>query len=256
MTKYKITLEFLKKEHLINNKTLRVIARENNIPEGSIFYLADRLGLKNRDRNKTNKLLFSKFLDEKRIINLYKNNTMKQIANKIDSCPANICKILKRHNIKTRQKGSWESGWNTKDLDKRKLMSSKQSITLKNRIVNDTKLRQVYKDALKKGNKFLIRKKNHFETRIESLLPKDYKYVGNGKFWIEGFNPDFINTNGCKKIIEAYGDYWHNLPTYKERDIKRLKMYKKYGYKTLIIWQHELNDLSTLKEKISQFTRA
>ena len=111
-----------------------------------------------------------------------------------------------------------------------------------------------YKNTLlSKLRKSYCHKQNKFEKAIASLLPKDYKYVGNGKFWIEGFNPDFVNTNGCKKIVEAYGDYWHNLPNYKERDIKRLKMYKKYGYDTLVIWQHELEDIVNLKNKIKDF---
>ena len=68
-------------------------------------------------------------------------------------------------------------------------------------------------------------------------------YVGDGSFWLtrntQSFNPDFLN-NKIKCIIEVFGDYWHNLPNYKETDIERLQIYKKYGYETLVIWEHEL----------------
>jgi len=98
---------------------------------------------------------------------------------------------------------------------------------------------------------------NRPETNLNSLLnilfSQEYKFVGDGKVIIDGFNPDFINCNGQKKIIELYGDYWHNLPGYKERDIRRLKSYKKYGYQTLIIWEHELKNLNRIKEKIKNF---
>lgn len=88
---------------------------------------------------------------------------------------------------------------------------------------------------------------------LNNILPNEYKFVGNGKIIIDGFNPDFINVNGQKKIIEHFGDYWHNLPEYKKRDKARLKAYSKYGYSTLIIWQNELNNLKKVKEKILEF---
>jgi len=88
---------------------------------------------------------------------------------------------------------------------------------------------------------------------IKLTLPKEYKFVGNGKVIIDGFNPDFININGKKKIIELYGDYWHNLPGYMERDKRRLKSYKKYGYKTLIIWEHELKEPEKVIAKVMEF---
>lgn len=70
-----------------------------------------------------------------------------------------------------------------------------------------------------------------------------FNYMGNGKIWFTwknmNFNPDFLSKNP-KHIIEVYGDYWHNLPKNKERDIKRLKTYSKYGFRTLVIWEHEL----------------
>ena len=39
----------------------------------------------------------------------------------------------------------------------------------------------------------------------ECKLP--YKYCGDGSVIIGGLNPDFINTNGEKKLIEVFGDY-------------------------------------------------
>lgn len=260
MNKYNLTLEFLEKEHFVNNKPLRIIAQENNISEGSIFYLAKKLGLKNRTREESNKLFFIKNIDKEVLYKYYitENKSIKEIGEILKVCPVTIWKRLKEFHISIKPNG-WKEVWN-KGLDKNDprviAKAKKQSKTLKKRIANDSKLRQTYKEALEKGNKFLIRKKNKFESKIEKLLPIDYKYVGDGKFWIEGFNPDFINVNGCKKIVEAYGDYWHNLPNYKIRDEKRLKMYKKYGYDTLVIWQHELNNLDTLKQKVSRFIRS
>jgi very-short-patch-repair endonuclease len=121
----------------------------------------------------------------------------------------------------------------------------------------DTKLRfknEEYRNrVIEAQRKGMVIRPNKPEKILSVLLNKDYKYVGDGSFIINGFNPDFINCNGQKKIIELYGDYWHNLPDYKERDKCRIKSYKKYGYKTLIIWEHELKNLRQLNNKLIKF---
>ena len=88
---------------------------------------------------------------------------------------------------------------------------------------------------------------------LNKLLPKAYTFVGNGKLIVNCFCPDFVNKDN-NKIIEMFGDYWHNREDNKIRDKKRMKMYKKHGYKTLIIWQHELETLK-LKRKILDFNK-
>lgn len=100
-----------------------------------------------------------------------------------------------------------------------------------------------------KKNKINISEKK-LQRILYNTLPKEYKFVGNGKLVLDGLCPDFINCNGQKKIIELYGDYWHNLPSYKERDKRRIKTYAKYGYKTLIIWEHELENLTKVENKL------
>lgn len=104
--------------------------------------------------------------------------------------------------------------------------------------------------------KLIHKSPNKLETIIDkllnTLLPNKYKFVGDGTVIFDGLNPDFINIK-AKKIIEFYGDYWHNQESYKIRDKRRLKTYKKYGYKTLIIWEHELKDLDKLNTKILNF---
>jgi hypothetical protein len=101
--------------------------------------------------------------------------------------------------------------------------------------------------------------KNIPETKLEFLLqqilPNEYKYVGDGTFLIEYFNPDFINCNGQKKIIEMFGDYWHTIPKVKKRDYIKFGVYKKYGYKTLVVWEKELQNLPLLQEKILNFNK-
>jgi len=67
-----------------------------------------------------------------------------------------------------------------------------------------------------------------------------FKYVGDGQFWIEGMNPDFVNVNGRKVAIEILGDYWHNEDEFRKRKGK----FSKYGWKCIGIWGHELEELT------------
>ena len=82
------------------------------------------------------------------------------------------------------------------------------------------------------------------------ILP--YEYVGDGKIIIEGKNPDFINTNHVKAIIEVYGEYWHKP----EDEPERIAYFTKYGYSTLILWDKEIikRPYEEIYNKIKGFT--
>lgn len=125
---------------------------------------------------------------------------------------------------------------------------------------NSEKHKKLFKDEnfVKRWIKSHSIKPTKPEIKLNRLLKNNnffYKYVGNYKFWINGYNPDFINCNGQKKIIEMFGDYWHNLPKQKLKDEVKLKIYNQYGYQTLIIWEHELKDLKKVLEKVTQFDK-
>lgn len=110
-----------------------------------------------------------------------------------------------------------------------------------------------YKNIFKK-NKNLPNIPEQILQYIIDIFIGNYVYVGDGRYWIECFNPDFIDIKN-KKIIEVYGDYWHNLSSSKKRDKKRLKIYEEVGYKTLIVWEHELKkSFRVLVNKIRMFT--
>jgi len=117
----------------------------------------------------------------------------------------------------------------------------------------DLKFREKTIKATWKALKLTPNKK---ELKLIELLNKifsnTYKFVGDGKLIIGGFCPDFIHKNK-KKIIELYGDYWHNRKDVKERDKRRIKTYKKCGYRTLIVWEKELGNLEKLESKILVF---
>ena len=85
---------------------------------------------------------------------------------------------------------------------------------------------------------------------FQKLFPNQWKYVGDGEFILAGRCPDFIDVNGQKKIIELYGDYWHRNDNPQER----IDLFAKYGYQTLVIWEHELEDMDKLEVKVVSFS--
>lgn len=88
-----------------------------------------------------------------------------------------------------------------------------------------------------------------FEKFLNFLYPNEWKYVGDGQLIINGRCPDFVNINGKKQIIELYGDYWHRGQDPQDR----IKIFKPFGYETLVIWEKELKDIELLKMKIEKF---
>jgi len=91
------------------------------------------------------------------------------------------------------------------------------------------------------------------ERQLIKLIKKynlPFKYTGDGSFSICGFNPDFVNSNGAKTVIEVFGDYWHSekkVRSWKETELGRIMAYNSFGFKCIILWEKELN---TLPEKL------
>jgi len=84
---------------------------------------------------------------------------------------------------------------------------------------------------------------------LQNVVPREYKYVGDGSLIIGGCCPDFMNVNGKKKLIELYGDYWHR----NDEPQDRITYFKQFGFETLIVWEHELDDTDSLTKKIVAF---
>jgi uncharacterized radical SAM superfamily protein len=129
-----------------------------------------------------------------------------------------------------------------------------------NRVRNDNPM---YKPHV---NNLFNRKINKTEQKLYDILneyfPQKYEFTGylNKIGW---FYPDFTHVDGEKKIIELYGCYWHkckqcNLTNesdwWLKHHKKRIKNFEKFGYKTLEIWEHELQDIPSLIKKIGSFT--
>lgn len=111
---------------------------------------------------------------------------------------------------------------------------------------------------LKKLRRAFQKKPNRLEQRLLNIFMANnmpYEYVGDGKVVINGLIPDFINTDGDKKIIELFGEHWHSKQDVKwhQTELGRIMAYNSVGFDCLIIWTKELRDEAKLLQKIQEF---
>lgn len=126
--------------------------------------------------------------------------------------------------------------------------SQKQWGTIERRMITIQRLMKAQNRKPNKPECIMLNLLNH-------LYPNEWRYVGDGQLVIEGRNPDFVNCNGKKLIIECFGNYWHSVRTrcFEETEEGRIALFKKYGYKTLVVWEREIKNTDTLVARIREF---
>ena len=119
------------------------------------------------------------------------------------------------------------------------------------------KTKECIEKRLQKALEHRWRRPTSLEQHFIALIQKHnlpYKYVGNGNFWIEHKNPDFVNINGEKICIEVRNKdttyLWDKVtPQIYEQNL--IHHYQKYGWKCLVLfakrtskrnWQFELSN--------------
>lgn len=103
------------------------------------------------------------------------------------------------------------------------------------------------KEAYDRFNKKPTKPEIFLNMFLDNEFPGEWKYVGDGEIWIGGKNPDFININEKKLIIEMFGDYWHKNDDPKDR----IDYFRQYGYETFVIWERELKEENSIKNLIN-----
>ncbi|MFA5150774.1 MAG: hypothetical protein WC433_07765 [Candidatus Omnitrophota bacterium] len=131
-------------------------------------------------------------------------------------------------------------------------------------------LKEMWKDKefrerrLRLMRKSISIKPNKPEKLLNKLLqenfPNEYQLNVQGEVMIlAGKIPDFVNVNGQKKVIEFFGNYFHSEEWIKKHGCHedtekgRIEYFKKIGWDTLVIWEHELSNLEKVKNRIIQF---
>lgn len=110
----------------------------------------------------------------------------------------------------------------------------------------------------------LFQKPNRSEKKLIRIIQKHnlpFKYAGRGEVLVEGRIPDFIATDGSKKVIELFGRPWHDPSNeyhsskigYHRTEKGRIEFFANYGYTCLVIWTDELRDETAVVDKIKAF---
>ncbi len=242
------TMKNISKSMNCDESVIKRILKENNIK-----IIPQKFYMKNK--SPTNKLN----LPEKEIVKMYLNKDISgtKIAKRFGCDFSVIYDIFKKHNIK--MKGA--KYFNKENISPTKGIKRLEESNEKNRLAQkklwqDNEYRERQLKAQKRGAKIRPNKpeKNMIDLIQKNNLP--FNYVGSGNIWFRGktmsFNPDFLSKNP-KYIIELFGDYWHRNT--QKKDKERLATYSKYGYKTLVIWEHELKNTPQVVNKIKEFIK-
>ena len=229
-----VSKNFLIKEYSKNRKALRQIAKIISCCPQTISNYLKEYNIKIRIGSEAQK-------------GRHNHKDIKNCPNYIDGryCESQFCIDCLKKGIKTK------ISYNNFKYGQKRCKSCAYKLRWQNKIYREKTIRKILKANNRKPNK----PEKSLRAILNKLLSREYKFVGDGKVIIDGFCPDFININGQKKIIELYGDYWHKKPELIKRDKRRIKTYRKYGYKTLIIWQKELKNKKILKNRILKFSK-
>lgn len=156
-----------------------------------------------------------------------------------------------RHTEETKKKiGDAFRGKKGKNYGKPVSKETRKKISKK---LRGRKLSEEHKENIRKGLRGRKNEKSKPELKFEEICIKfnlPFRYVGDASLWIgskkgKKLNPDFIEANGKKVIVEIMGRYWHSpLINPKIREDAKLlyreKHYKKHGWKTIFIWDTDL----------------
>lgn len=100
-------------------------------------------------------------------------------------------------------------------------------------IIREKRLKQVFPT-----------KDSSIELKMQDALKgAKIDFVTHHPFYLKGFGTQIdIAVLDRKIAIYCDGDYWHNLPNYKQRDRKVNKILKEQGWVVLRFWEHEINE--------------
>jgi len=211
---------------------------------------------------------FHREVDNEKILDLYTNHgySAKEIAEIFDCDSSVIFNRLKCFGVKIREpkesvnmerrvmkfkqckRGGWKLG----------PRSEQQKEILKQKGIErwkDPKMREKMLKGARKGMEKARTSPSGFEQKVMKVVPKNVRFVGNGKFWIpikngkyKNRNPDFIVEpfKKTKKVVEVLGGYFHDPIFTKElwwdHQERITNEYKSAGVECFCIWYFDFYD--------------
>jgi len=117
-------------------------------------------------------------------------------------------------------------------------------------------------EVMKKYWESLRRKPNveelHVDEVIQEHFPQEFEYNGGYELGIaiERKVPDWVHINGDKRLIEYNGCFFHSCEkcgyemmrngrtaeSIRQRDKRKLEVFSKHGFQTLVIWGHDADE--------------
>lgn len=112
-----------------------------------------------------------------------------------------------------------------------------------------------------------VDKPNKLESRVIKIMEEyhlPYRYCGDGSVIVGFLKPDFVNIDGQKKLIEVFGNAYHDpkkaIVKIRPHSLEnnRKKIFHNYGFDTLVLWEDDIKKSSdeTVAERIRDFTKA
>ena len=206
-----------------------------------------------------------------------------EIGEIVGCYPSTVYRALRRHNLTTRDRSEAQRGEKSWIYGKHLSKATKQKLSDANKGENNPMYGKRFcgennhfygKEHTKETKKVMrgkakkrceseeerkkLRKRLTANMRptkpeliFEEICKKNnlpFRYVGDGQLWIgkgKKLNPDFIEANGKKIVIEIFGSYWHsplrNFGLKEEATLPfRKAHYKKYDWQSAFIWEEDL----------------
>lgn len=246
----------LEELYLVQHLSTKDIAKIYDCNPGDMWYWLHKYHIPIRDNRVAATVGTYKFgkkipLSIPDIVHLYQNLKMplKMIGRKFNCSKWVISARLREAGISIRKREEALTDFG-RGVFKSSVYRAKQA-EISRRLWTEDKQRKMVLGQQRKPNK----PENIVLNILNNHFPNEWLYTGDGTFIINGLNPDFINVNGEKLIIEVFGDYWHTkkIRRYNETEKGRKEAYQKYGYDTLVVWESETKNLGLLLDKITNF---
>lgn len=241
-------------------QTIDSVAKQLGLRPCTVWYWVRKLGIR-RDRAEVNKLRASKSHPQSIAVRAKISQSHKGLR----PGPETRVKLSESHkgktpSLETRQKMSTALKKQSKNPEARAKRAKATALAWEDRDSREKRIKSILKALNKRPNKL---EQRLIEISEKYKLP--YRYSGDGSVIIAGVNPDFINCDGDKKVIEIFGIAFHDpqktflaqISLIKQEEYRKA-IYASLGFDCLVLWDTELDQMpdEQVATTIKKFTKS